>query len=237
MRILVTRPQLDAESTAQLLRARGHDVLVAPLLQIISDDRPEPVDLVGVQAVLITSANALRALARATPDRAVPILAVGAASAAAARGEGFRRVYSAGGDVACLAALVRETLEPGAGMLLHAAGSVTAGDLSGDLAASGFQIEKIALYRAETPETLPEPIKTALESHEIDAVVLYSPRSAQVFVRLVALAGVSNYLQSVTAYCLSPAVARALDTEAFRGVHTSYRPDQDGILDLIGQAS
>lgn len=190
MRILVTRPQLDAESTAQLLRARGHDVLVAPLLQIISDDRPEPVDLVGVQAVLITSANALRALARATPDRAVPILAVGAASAAAARGEGFRRVDSAGGDVACLAALVRETLEPGAGMLLHAAGSVTAGDLSGDLAASGFQIEKIALYRAETPETLPEPIKTALESHEIDAVVLYSPRSAQVFVRLVALAGV-----------------------------------------------
>ena len=33
MRIVVTRPQEDAERTAAALRARCHDVLIAPLLR------------------------------------------------------------------------------------------------------------------------------------------------------------------------------------------------------------
>lgn len=235
MRILVTRPQPDAQTTAQLLRARGHDVLVAPLLQIVPDVDTPALDLAGMQAVLITSANGLRALAAATPVRTVPVLAVGDASAAAARHEGFVQVASASGDVTSLAALVRETLDPGAGKLLHVAGSVTAGDLSGDLAQSGFEVEKLALYRAETPETLPEPVRIALENREIDAVALYSPRSAKVFVELVARAGIDDCLQAVTAYCLSTAVAEALKGSVFRGVHVSYSPDQDSLLDRIGQ--
>jgi len=234
MRILVTRPQPDADSTARLLRALGHDALVAPLLQIFPNDLPETIDLADVQAVLITSANGLRALAKAIPDRGVQILTVGAASAAAARDAGFEHVDSAGGDVTSLAALVRETLDPGAGTLLHAAGSVTAGDLSGDLTKSGFQVEKIALYRAETLKILPETVKTALENREIDGVALYSPRSAKVFVKLVAQAGISRALRTVNAYCLSAAVAEALKAGNFADVHVSYTLDQQGILDMIG---
>jgi uroporphyrinogen-III synthase len=34
MRLVVTRPQTDSERTAAALRARGHAVLVAPLLRV-----------------------------------------------------------------------------------------------------------------------------------------------------------------------------------------------------------
>ena len=235
MRILVTRPQPDADNTARLLRESGHEVIIAPLLEIVATDIPESFDLTGIQAVLITSANGVRALAAATSERTIRVLAVGAASAEAARALGFVLVENAGWDVASLAELVRATLEPAAGRLLHVAGSVTAGDLSGILTKSGYQVEKTALYRAHTPETLPETIKTALKSHEIDAVALFSPRSAEVFQELVMQAGLRGKLQKVTAYCLSQAVADALKPSLLANVHVSYTPDQQGILDIITQ--
>ena len=34
MRVVVTRPQADGERTAAALRARGHEVLVAPLMKV-----------------------------------------------------------------------------------------------------------------------------------------------------------------------------------------------------------
>ena len=34
MRVVVTRPRVDAERTAAVLRARGHEVLMAPLMHM-----------------------------------------------------------------------------------------------------------------------------------------------------------------------------------------------------------
>ena len=60
MRLVVTRPQSDSERTAAALRARGHEVLVAPLMRV------EPVTgnfSGGWGGVIITSANAPGAIA------------------------------------------------------------------------------------------------------------------------------------------------------------------------------
>ena len=81
MRIAVTRPLEDSERTAAALRARGHEVLVAPLMQV------EPV-AAGIRpswgGVVITSANAPAAIA-AHPAREalikLPLYAVGKRSA------------------------------------------------------------------------------------------------------------------------------------------------------------
>ena len=81
MRIVVTRPQADSERTAAALHARGHSVLVAPLMQI----EPVAADLGGnFSAVVVTSANAPAAIA-ANPAfailQALPVFAVGRRSA------------------------------------------------------------------------------------------------------------------------------------------------------------
>src|SRR5260370_42478211 len=98
MRALVTRPRAEAEGLAAALAARGIAALVEPLLEIYYRDAPSP-DLAGVQAILCTSANGVRALARLTAERSLPPFAVGEASAAPDCEEGFNRVDSAGGTV------------------------------------------------------------------------------------------------------------------------------------------
>jgi uroporphyrinogen-III synthase len=62
MRILVTRPEPDATRQAELLAARGHEPVVAPLL-LIEPATCVPLELEGAQALIATSRNALRALA------------------------------------------------------------------------------------------------------------------------------------------------------------------------------
>lgn len=105
-RILVTRPRDDAEALAAELDQRGFPVMIQPMLEIRMLEGP-PLDLDGVQALLFTSANGVRATAARTKARDLPALAVGDATARAARDEGFIQVESAHGDVESLARLVR----------------------------------------------------------------------------------------------------------------------------------
>src|SRR5689334_15169636 len=128
LRALVTRPREDAIELAAALAARGIEPVIEPLIDV--HFRTEPaLDLAGAQAVLCTSANGVRALARLSAERALPLFAVGDATAARARAEGFAAVASAGGNVDDLARLVRERLRPEAGRVVHVAGSAVAGDL------------------------------------------------------------------------------------------------------------
>ncbi|HEX9702689.1 MAG TPA: uroporphyrinogen-III synthase, partial [Rhodospirillales bacterium] len=126
MRLLITRPKDDAQTLADALAALRIDCLIEPVIEVADVDGPPP-DLSGVQALLVTSANGARAFARRHGGRALPVLAVGDASAAAARDLGFTSVESARGDVQALAALVRARLAPARGALLHVAASDVAG--------------------------------------------------------------------------------------------------------------
>ena len=112
MRALVTRPRAEAASLAEALAARGIAALLEPLLDIHYRDLGGPFDLSGVQALLCTSANGVRAFTRFSPERAIPVFAVGEATAARARAEGFSDVHSAGGAVGDLVELVGGRLLP-----------------------------------------------------------------------------------------------------------------------------
>ena len=150
MRLLLTRPAADSAPLARELEAAGHRVLVAPLMAI-EGLAGAALDLDGVQALLATSSNAVRAIAaheRAAAARALPLFAVGDATARSAREAGFGEVHAAGGDVEKLADLVREQLVPGNGRLVHVAGRERAGDLKGALAAQGFDVEVAVLAAA-----------------------------------------------------------------------------------------
>ncbi len=73
MRVLVTRPEEDAGALVAALAARGHETLVEPMLTVgpVPGVTP-PLDLEGVQALLFTSANGVRALARLAERRGSP---------------------------------------------------------------------------------------------------------------------------------------------------------------------
>lgn len=235
MRVLVTRPRPDADDTAAALIALGHEPVVAPLLQVTFENGAA-LDLSDVQAILITSANGARALASATDRRDLPVFAVGDASTGAARQCGFAQTESADGNVENLAALVMDRLSPRDGPLVHVAGTVTAGDLSGTLVKAGFEMRRAVLYRAETVPTLPPAIAAHLRDGTLDAALFYSPRTAAQFVELVVAAGLARRCGRLAAFALSDAVAEKLSALTFSVIRTAESPDQANLFVALDAA-
>jgi uroporphyrinogen-III synthase len=231
MRVLLTRPREDSAAVAHTLRAGGIDVVVEPLIEIIP--RPVALELEGVQAVLLTSANGARALADATGERRIKVLTVGEATAAEARALGFTDVEAAAGDVTALTALARHRLDPQGGRLIHVAGSAVAGDLAGSLAESGFCIRREILYEARPIAAFQPGTAAMLREGRIDGVVFFSPRTASAFVSLVAAADLGSAMRSLVGFFLSPAVADAAASLAWREVCVSLRPAQESLVDVI----
>ena len=229
LRALVTRPRAEADELSRLLAARGIAAIVEPLLDIRFRDGALP-DLSAVQAILCTSANGVRALARLSAERAVPVLAVGDATAARARAEGFSEVASAGGAVGDLAALARARLRPAAGRLLHVAGSAIAGDLAADLACDGFAVERAVLYEARPVGGLSADCVRALSAGIVDFALFFSPRTAAIFARLIERAGLAELMSAVIAVSLSAAADAALGPLRFRDRQVAARPDQVSLL-------
>ncbi|MDA8233060.1 MAG: uroporphyrinogen-III synthase [Magnetospirillum sp.] len=229
MRALVTRPRDDAQTTADLLRARGFDVMVEPLLDIVPVDGAV-VEADGIQGILATSANGIRALARVLADRSLPVWAVGDSSARVARALGYANVESAGGDVETLAALVIGRVDPAKGALLHAAAGAVAGDLAGRLGAAGFAVRRVVLYDARTATGVSAELADALRTQSLDAALFFSPRTAATFATLVGAAGLDPCCRSVAAYALSAAVARELGTLPWRWITVAPEPTQAALL-------
>ena len=191
LRALVTRPREEADGLIAALATRGVEVLVEPLMEI-HYQAPEAFNLDGVQAILCTSANGVRALARASGERGVPLLAVGDATAARARTEGFASVESAAGDVGDLARLAAARLRPQEGALLLVAGNVVAGDLVGLLRAQGFTVERRVLYEARAAAALSPAAVDSLRAGAVAFALFFSPRTAAIFARLARVAGVET---------------------------------------------
>ena len=231
MLVMITRPRDDAERLAELLAPLGVRGLVEPMFDIAM--LPATLDFDGVQAILITSANGARALGQATDRRDLPVLAVGEQSATAARAIGFGDVAAAEGDVASLAAMVAREIDPAAGKLIHVAGTVVAGDLSGTLEEFGFEVNREVLYDARPVSALSPAGARALTEKSLDGVLFFSPRTVHTFARLVDQAGLAPNLVDVVAYCLSPAVARATSRLPWRVIQTAARTDQAAMVDLV----
>jgi len=229
MRVVVTRPQDDAERTATALRARGHEVFIAPLLQV------EPVHAelrANWGGVIVTSANAANALA-SHPARAaltkLPLYAVGQRSAEAARAAGFSKVTSAGGDVRDLIRTLSERRADAKGPLLYLAGEDRARDLIAELTARGIAAEMAVIYRA-VPLPFPPALIQALKTGAVDCVLHYSARSAANYLAGAKAAGVLAPALAVHHICLSAQIAAPLAAAGATRVSIAARPDEAALL-------
>jgi len=188
---LVLRPEPGASRTCERLAALGVDARVTPLFEVVpvAWRPPEPASF---DALLLTSANAVR---HAGPGLAtlarLPVLAVGEATAAAARTSGLTVALTGARDVA---ALVRAAAAAGFAHLLHLAGRDRV-DTAGVVA--------VTVYASEDVPVPPDvargwPGRVAL---------LHSGRAACRFAHIVDRDGVDRARIAVAA--ISPAVAAA----------------------------
>jgi uroporphyrinogen-III synthase len=229
LRALVTRPREAAAALAAALAARGLEAVIEPMLEVHFRAGASP-DLTGVQAVLCTSANGVHALARTSAERRLPLLAVGDATAARARAEGFTSVASAGGDAVDLVRLAAARLDPREGRLLHVCGDAVAGDLAGGLREHGFTVERSILYEARPIPALSQAATDAIRSGAIDFALFFSPRTAAIFARLANDGGVASYCATMTALSISATADAVLGVLPWRERCIAESPEQPALL-------
>ncbi len=218
LRVAITRAEPGASQTAELVRARGAEPIVAPLLTIVPCAYNTSTE--GAQALLFTSSNGVRAFPDARGARDRLVLAVGETTAQAAREAGFADVRVAGGDVTALAELARATLDPAKGKLIHIAGDHVAGDLGGALQASGFEVERRLAYASVAASTLPDAF-----AQPLGIVLFHSARAVEVFVSLGAPGAAG-----LVAGCFSPSVAQAAQNVAWKRLIVAPAPREEALL-------
>ena len=242
MAVLVTRPHPDDETTAASLRARGFDVLRAPMLRF------EPVAFhddmnARYSAVIVTSANALRGIEPHLKGHRMlelPLFAVGEHTAAAARRAGFTHVVSANGDAANLRDLVLASLKAKelkkASTLLYLAGAEIARDLASELEESGFRVVTQTTYRMIAVKSLQRETCDAFPANQVEAVLHYSQRSARAFLDAARAAGVEISALAIPQCCISATVASVVRDAGATQVVVAATPDENALFEALERA-
>ena len=230
VKMLVTRPEPDAQATLARLDALGISALAAPVMvrQTLDASLPPPD---GFTAMVLTSANAVRALAERgvlEQYRHLPVFAVGDRTAREASEAGFERVSSAAGALQDLVNAM--TIARMRGPIFYPTGKHQSADLAKALAPLGVMVATAKIYDMVAIEALPDQILAELGG-EIGAVLAYSRRSAEIFATLAASLP-RDRRSRLAMLCLSETVAEPLLEARFSRISLADRPDEDAMMAL-----
>jgi uroporphyrinogen-III synthase len=237
--VLVTRPAPDNIATADALRRRGFEPLLAPLLSF----QPLPfrnANWDDFSGVIFTSANAIRALAAHSACeqlQRLPAFVVGDRTAQVARDAGFVSVRSATGDATTLRELIVAHVPPRKrAALLYLSAEDVSRDLAGELGLRGVEVTAIAVYRMAELGELPSAVCDAFAHGAIEAVMHYSRRSALAFVMGTRRAGLEISALALPQACLSDQVAGSLREAGANRLVVAATPNEDDLLAALETA-
>jgi uroporphyrinogen-III synthase len=207
-KLLLLRPEPGLSASAERARAMGLEVVACPLFEV-EPVQWSPPDPARYEALLLTSANALRHGGDGLESlKSLPVHAVGAATAAAAEEAGFRVQTVGCGDFSDLLAELPTSL-----WLLHLTGEERR-DTPPDR-----QIDTLIVYRSVQIEA------PSLPSLDGPVVAVHSPRAALRFAELAT----TRHRTAVAA--ISGAAADACG-KGWERVEVADRPDDSSLLAL-----
>lgn len=190
---------------------------------------PDHFDLDGVSALAVTSkrvASLIEGHAQLSRLRSLKVFAVGEKTAEVMRALGFTNVCSANGDVEDLSNLVRAT--PLTGRLLYLAARDRAGDLEGTLERSGVSVTVSEIYAMEPVRQIAPEACARLIAKDVDAVLIYSRRTAEAFVDAVRGAGRMDLFDGLRVVAISQQSAEPIPAAA--RLEIAPRPNEDELL-------
>lgn len=234
MRFLVTRPERPGIRTAERLAEAGHSALRDPLVTLrffppdrLIEDMPD--------ALIVTSASAVRGL-KDHPDLpkivGLPVWTVGGRTTEALREAGFTNFATETPDAARLASALKNMPETPQ-HFVHIAGMDRAADFTGLMTDAGHRLDIVEIYSADPAQALSEEAQEALQGDAIDAVLHYSRRTAEIFVRLVKADGLREKAFALQHFCLSDNIAKPLRVAGAEHVSSAVEPNEDALFDLI----
>jgi len=232
MRMLVTRPEPDAQATSERLAALDIASDIAPLMtrQTLPAHLPPPQ---GFAAIALTSSNALRALSDLDATAALkdkPVFAVGDRTAHEARQLGFGQVSAADGTLESLATTI--ALARLDGPVFYPAGKHLSGDLAHALAPHGLMVVTVPVYEMVAETALPPGLAGQLAAGSFGAVLFYSRRTAEIFSTLATPVIAEAARRQLPVICLSENVATPLVESHFSRVLLADHPSEEAMMTL-----
>lgn len=201
--VIITRTQSGTRRSIEGVKALGALPVASPVAQVVR--RAPALGADGVDAIAFTSANAVTSLRDVAPLAHVPVFAVGAGTALAAKKAGFLQVSESAGDAEALARHIAARVSK-ASRIVHLAGEERAGDLAGMLDVLGFRAQTIIVYRTRLARGLTRGAREALVAPGT-LVLIHSARGAERFLQLVRSEGEANRLTTLGFVCLSERAA------------------------------
>lgn len=248
-RVLVTRGEEQAGPLIEALEAQGAEAVHVPLLRFEPAEDPGPLDaaldrLPAYDALLLTSANAARFLARRADARGRSlsalrglVLCVGYATAAAARAAGLRvdRVPASSQHAEGLLAEVEKLVDPAGKRFLLPCSQQARRVLPDGLRASGAEVDAPVAYRTLPPgpaDPAGEVLRRLLGRGELDVLTFTSPSSVRHFAGLLdddAWQGARR----CTVVAMGPATAAALEEAGLAADCVPAAPTPADLVDAL----
>ncbi|MEM0985383.1 MAG: uroporphyrinogen-III synthase [Pseudomonadota bacterium] len=232
--VIVTRAQPGCAETAVGLAALSYRPIQSPVLVLASVSPPPDLPLSGLQGLVFTSANGVRAYAEQADMRDLKAWCVGPATVAAAERAGFQNAVSADGDASDLARMITAHADPREGALLHVANTAAAGALVQTLKSAGFVAHFAGLYSPNAATTLSEEAEETLRRGVVSAVLIHSAKGAEAFASL-ASGAVREGLEMAAAVSVSERAAAPVAHLPWRRRVTAHAPNETALLAALAQ--
>jgi uroporphyrinogen-III synthase len=149
---------------------------------------------------------------------------------------GFADIRTGPGTAAGLVPLVLSAADLCSGPLLYLRGEDVAFDLAPPLLQAGCTLREAIVYRAVEATQFSATVRDAIRHGEVDAVVLMSPRTSKVYVRLIQSGGLVGAASRVLHVCLSENVAAPLAGLGTVPQQVAEAPTVQALLTLIAQS-
>ena len=196
----------------------GHKIIHLPTLKI-SSLNIDPINLDQFDAIVFTSANAIKYLKTEKQKNNIVCFCVGSITEKIARMNGFTNTISAGGTVNALKHLIINSKKIKKNKkIAYICGDNLSFDLDLDLISEGYKIEKIVNYSSEKILDINIQNKELIKNNPPHYIFVYSQRSAQSFIEIVKKYSLYPLMTGSTVMCISKKVASVFEKEKWQKI-------------------
>tara|TARA_B100000287_G_C20516586_1_gene735233 strand:- start:58 stop:705 length:648 start_codon:yes stop_codon:yes gene_type:complete len=204
----------------------GHKIIHIPTLKI-SSIKTGSVDLKQYDALIFTSANAIRNLKAVSEEKSKLCFCVGSITEKIARQSGYHNTLSAGGTVNALKNLIINSNQINEkSKIAYFCGDNVAYDLDLDLKKEGLKIRKIINYTSEKITNLNDQNKKIIASHSPDIIFIYSLRSGESFIEITRNHSLYPLMTGSKVMCISDKIANLFRSDGWKKVEV-FNPGEE----------
>ena len=214
MNIIFTRPLIDSEDLMMNFFSSGHKVIHMPTLSIASANM-DAIDTKDYDALIFTSANAVRFLKLKNDDKKIKCFCVGNLTERSLRLKGFNNTVAASGTVNALKNIIINS-ENTIKSLIYLCGDVISHELDKDLKQEGFKVSKIINYTSTKLTDLNKESMDLIKKYPPNITLIYSQRSAESFDEIIRKYSLAELMTHCKVMCISKKIEEFLKSRSWK---------------------